>query len=72
MHPKGKEKFLFNYGVYLLNKNIAQLRNSCGLATQVIYASGVNDAGIAYGAVLVNLNSKYSQYSIHEKKFHTK
>merc|ERR1712168_324203 len=34
LHSKGKEKFLFNYGVFLLNKNIAQLRHYCGLSTQ--------------------------------------
>jgi len=34
LHSKGKEKFLFNYGVFLLNKNIAQLRHYCGMATQ--------------------------------------
>ena len=26
LYSKGKEKFQFNYGVYLLNKNIAQVR----------------------------------------------
>jgi len=34
LHSKGKEKFLFNYGVFLLNKNIAQLRHYCGMTTQ--------------------------------------
>ena len=38
LHSKGKEKFLFNYGVFLLNKNIAQLRHYCGMTTQVGYS----------------------------------
>lgn len=28
LYPKGGEKLQFDYGVYLLNKNIAQVRNS--------------------------------------------
>lgn len=31
---RSKEKFQFNYAVFLLNKNISQLRFYCGLATQ--------------------------------------
>ncbi|XP_013415627.1 UV radiation resistance associated protein [Lingula anatina] len=33
LYGKGKDKFQFNYAVYLLNKNIAQLRYYCGLGT---------------------------------------
>ncbi|XP_053404806.1 UV radiation resistance-associated protein-like [Mercenaria mercenaria] len=33
LYAKGKEKFQFNYGVFLLNKNISQLRFYCGLGT---------------------------------------
>ncbi|XP_075402408.1 UV radiation resistance-associated gene protein isoform X2 [Tenrec ecaudatus] len=33
LYPKGGEKLLFDYGVYLLNKNIAQLRYQHGLGT---------------------------------------
>ncbi|ESO98877.1 hypothetical protein LOTGIDRAFT_158830 [Lottia gigantea] len=33
LFSKGKEKFQFNYGVFLLNKNISQLRFYCGLGT---------------------------------------
>uniref|UniRef100_A0A146L8X9 UV radiation resistance-associated gene protein n=1 Tax=Lygus hesperus TaxID=30085 RepID=A0A146L8X9_LYGHE len=33
LYSRGKEKLPFDYGVFLLNKNIAQLRWSCGLAT---------------------------------------
>ncbi|XP_050417874.1 UV radiation resistance-associated gene protein isoform X1 [Patella vulgata] len=33
LYGKGKEKFQFNYGVFLLNKNISQLRFYCGLGT---------------------------------------
>lgn len=34
LYSKGKEKLPFDYGVYLLNKNIAQLRWCCGLTTE--------------------------------------
>ncbi|XP_065056759.1 UV radiation resistance-associated protein-like [Rhopilema esculentum] len=33
LYLKGKEKYQFHYGVYLLNKDIAQLRYHCGLGT---------------------------------------
>ncbi|XP_077987735.1 UV radiation resistance-associated protein-like [Glandiceps talaboti] len=33
LYSKGKERFQFNYAVYLLNKNVAQLRFYCGLPT---------------------------------------
>ncbi|XP_054285194.1 UV radiation resistance-associated protein-like [Macrosteles quadrilineatus] len=33
LFSKGKDKLQFNYGVYLLNKNIAQLRWYCSLTT---------------------------------------
>ncbi|KAL3848371.1 hypothetical protein ACJMK2_019234 [Sinanodonta woodiana] len=34
LYSKGREKFQFNYGVFLLNKNTSQLRFYCGLGTQ--------------------------------------
>lgn len=33
LYSKGKDKVQFNYGVYLLNKNVAQLRYYCGYLT---------------------------------------
>ena len=33
LYSRGKERFQFNYAVYLLNRNIAQLRFSLGLPT---------------------------------------
>ncbi|XP_078695178.1 UV radiation resistance-associated protein-like, partial [Branchiostoma floridae x Branchiostoma belcheri] len=33
LYSKGKERFQFSYAVFLLNKNIAQLRYYCGLGT---------------------------------------
>ncbi|XP_041350815.1 UV radiation resistance-associated protein-like [Gigantopelta aegis] len=33
LYSKGKEKFQFNYGVFLLNKNISQIRFYAGLGT---------------------------------------
>ena len=34
LYLKGREKYEFDYGVYLLNKNVAQLRHHCGLTTR--------------------------------------
>lgn len=33
LFSKGKEKYQFQYGVFILNKNIAQLRHYCGMTT---------------------------------------
>ena len=34
VHVRGsKDRFLFEYGVFLLNKDVAQLRYFCGLGT---------------------------------------
>ncbi|XP_005110379.1 UV radiation resistance-associated gene protein [Aplysia californica] len=33
LYSKGKEKFQFNYAVFLLNKNVSQLRFYCGMGT---------------------------------------
>ncbi|KAL1123920.1 hypothetical protein AAG570_001690 [Ranatra chinensis] len=33
LYARSKDKYVFDYGVYLLNKNIAQLRWTCGLNT---------------------------------------
>ncbi|CAG5118810.1 unnamed protein product [Candidula unifasciata] len=33
LYGKGKEKFQYNYAVFLLNKNISQMRFYCGLGT---------------------------------------
>lgn len=39
LFTKGREKLHFNYGVYLLNKNVAQLRYYCGLITHDLGAT---------------------------------
>nr|CAD7586127.1 unnamed protein product [Timema genevievae] len=39
LFSRGKDKLQFNYGVYLLNKNIAQLRWYCGVPTQDLRAT---------------------------------
>ncbi|XP_006814690.2 UV radiation resistance-associated gene protein-like [Saccoglossus kowalevskii] len=39
LYSKGKERFQFNYAVYLLNKNVAQLRYFCGLPTTDLRAT---------------------------------
>lgn len=33
LFTRGRDKLQFNYAVYLLNKNIAQLRWYCGIST---------------------------------------
>lgn len=39
LFSRGKDKLQFHYGVYLLNKNIAQLRWYCGIATTDLRAT---------------------------------
>ena len=39
LFSRGKDKLQFNYGVYLLNKNIAQLRWYFNLPTQDLRAT---------------------------------
>jgi len=39
LFSRGKDKLQFNYGVYLLNKNIAQLRWYFSLPTQDLRAT---------------------------------
>lgn len=39
LYTKGKDRMQFQYAVYLLNKNIAQLRWYCGLPTQDLRAT---------------------------------
>lgn len=46
LFSRGKDKLQFNYGVYLLNKNVAQLRLYCGLPTQDLRATLPNLAGL--------------------------
>jgi len=42
LYLKGREKYQFHYGVYLLNKDIAQLRYHCGLGTSDLRHTLVN------------------------------
>ncbi|XP_071949970.1 UV radiation resistance-associated protein-like isoform X2 [Antedon mediterranea] len=39
LYTKGKERFQFRYAVYLLNRNVAQLRYALGLATSDLRAT---------------------------------
>ncbi|XP_075213381.1 UV-resistance associated gene [Lycorma delicatula] len=48
LFAKGKDKLQFNYGVYLLNKNIAQLRWYCGLTTSDLRATLPNLADLLH------------------------
>ncbi|GLG95922.1 UV radiation resistance associated protein, partial [Gryllus bimaculatus] len=46
LFSRGKDKLQFNYGVYLLNKNVSQLRWYCGLPTQDLRATLPNLSGL--------------------------
>ena len=39
LYSRGKERFQFNYALYLLNRNIAQLRFAMGLQTTDLRAT---------------------------------
>lgn len=52
LYVKGKDRMMFNYSVYLLNRNIAQLKCHCNLATKDLRAT------------LHNLYGLYEYYSI--------
>ncbi|KAG1677989.1 UV radiation resistance associated protein [Nymphon striatum] len=56
LFSKGKDKIRFTYGVYLLNKNIAQLRHYLGLSTRDLRATLPNLLGI----IELLLKEKYS------------
>ncbi|XP_074657661.1 UV radiation resistance-associated gene protein-like isoform X2 [Tubulanus polymorphus] len=58
LYSKGKEKFQFNYAVYLLNKNIAQLRNYCGLGTHDLRLTLQNVKSL----LELRLGVKFDQY----------
>ena len=38
LYIKGKDRSYFSYGVFLLHRNIAQIRHHCGLRTEEIKA----------------------------------
>ncbi|KAG8237879.1 hypothetical protein J437_LFUL017170 [Ladona fulva] len=48
LFSRAKDKLQFKYGVYLLNKNVAQLRWYCGLPTQDLRATLPNLASLIY------------------------
>ncbi|KAH8040718.1 hypothetical protein HPB51_012033 [Rhipicephalus microplus] len=52
LYMKGKDRMTFNYGVYLLNRNIAQLRCYCNIVTKDLRTT------------LHNLHGLYEFYSI--------
>ncbi|XP_014259994.1 UV radiation resistance associated protein [Cimex lectularius] len=55
LYARGKEKHLFDYGVYLLNKNIAQLRWCCGITTTDLRPTLLNLSA------LMNLTTKQNE-----------
>lgn len=59
LYLKGKEKMMFNYSVYLLNRNIAQLRCNCNLATKDLRITLHNLYGLfEHYSIKVNSNSQ--------------
>lgn len=52
LYIKGKDRMTFNYGVYLLNRNIAQMRCYCNIVTKDLRTT------------LHNLHGLYEYYSI--------
>lgn len=58
LFARSKDKLHFRYAVYLINKNIAQLRWYCGLPTTDLRATLPNLA------TLINIKPNQSQYVI--------
>lgn len=56
LFARSKDKLQFHYAVYLLNKNIAQLRWYCGLPTTDLRATLPNLA------TLINIKPNQMQY----------
>lgn len=46
LYAKGKEKVVFEYAVWILNKNVAQLRQYCGLSTKDFRPTLANIMGL--------------------------
>jgi len=53
LYPKNKDRLYFEYAVYLLNKNIAQLRWICGLNTTDLAATLPNLSSLVQHLLLV-------------------
>ena len=55
MFIRGKDRFYFNYGVFLLNRNIAQLRHHCGMKTEELKDTLTNLKGLLVGRLAGNM-----------------
>jgi len=62
LYSKKKEKFHFQYGVFLLNKNIAQLRWCCGMSTGDLRATLPNLAA------LMNMSANHNGGTLFERR----
>nr|XP_033804791.1 UV radiation resistance-associated gene protein [Geotrypetes seraphini] len=64
LYPKGGEKLQFDYGVYLLNKNIAQLRYQHGLGTPDLRQTLPNLKNFMEHGLLVRCDRHHSSSAI--------
>ncbi|XP_029458011.1 UV radiation resistance-associated gene protein [Rhinatrema bivittatum] len=64
LYPKGGEKLQFDYGVYLLNKNIAQLRYQHGLGTPDLRQTLPNLKNFMEHGLLVRCDRHHSSTAI--------
>nr|XP_018913944.1 PREDICTED: UV radiation resistance-associated gene protein [Bemisia tabaci] len=65
LFSRGKDKLQFNYGVYLLNKNIAQLRWYCGISTNDLRTTLPNLASL----LQAKLGSFVPSFDLHKRSF---
>jgi len=73
---RGKDRFYFNYGVFLLNRNIAQLRHHCGMKTEELKDTLSNLRDLLVGRLAGNMSrhppaklvSHDRLYSLHRTK----
>jgi len=68
LYSKGKDKLQFNYGVYLLNKIVSQLRYSVGLLTQDLRPTLANLQGIIEMDIGVRLEHQSSGHSYSDSR----
>ncbi|XP_045339921.1 UV radiation resistance-associated gene protein isoform X4 [Leopardus geoffroyi] len=70
LYPKGGEKLQFDYGVYLLNKNIAQLRYQHGLGTPDLRQTLPNLKNFMEHGLMVRWEQLIPQGNPHRYVFH--
>uniref|UniRef100_A0A7M4FFN2 UV radiation resistance associated n=1 Tax=Crocodylus porosus TaxID=8502 RepID=A0A7M4FFN2_CROPO len=71
LYPKGGEKLQFEYGVYLLNKNIAQLRYQHGLGTPDLRQTLPNLKNFMEHGLMVRCDRHHTSSAIPVPKRHS-